>query len=336
MTTDASRASHPVKVRLTDVAAAAGVSPALVSIVMRDAEGASSKTRARVRAIAEELGYSPDQRARMLRQNRSRTLGVSYAVHESFHGDLIEKIYSAASALGYQVVLSAVTEGRDELTVARGLVSARCEGIILLGSSLDDAALASLDSQAAMISIGRVTNAIDHVSTDDAGGARLAVDHLVGFGHRDIVHFDGGNAPSSEERRNGYLAAIRSNGLEPRVVSGGEGEADGAHAMQSLMADLPTAVISFNDRSAIGAMGILLRAGVTVPTDVSIVGFDNGRLASLPHVNLTTIGQDPEALATAAVARLGARLDVTATSRLATVLPASLVVRSSTGRARSV
>jgi DNA-binding LacI/PurR family transcriptional regulator len=334
MPADEFRVSHPVRVTLSDVAAAAGVSKALASIVMRGAAGASTATRERVRALADELGYSPDQRARLLRQSRSRILGVSYGVNQSFHGDLIEQIYPAATALEYQVVLSAVTDTRDELAAVRGLIAERCEGIILLGSGLEDDVLRSLDTQGAIISIGRETGAVDSVRTDDGAGARLAVEHLVGLGHRAIVHLDGGNAPSTRDRRDGYVAAMHEAGLEPRVVRGGEGESDGAEAVRSLISSLPTAIIAFNDRSAVGAMTTLLRFGLSVPGDVSIIGFDNGRLASLPHIDLTTIGQDPAALVNAAVHQLAARLDVAETTRLSTVLPATLITRGSTGVSR--
>src|SRR5438132_5951525 len=98
---------------LADVAARAGVSVALVSIVMRDAPGASAASRERVRRAAEELGYRPDIRARLLRQTRTQLIGVVFGVQHAFHGDLLTGLYAAAETEGYELALSAVTAGRD-------------------------------------------------------------------------------------------------------------------------------------------------------------------------------------------------------------------------------
>lgn len=99
---------------MTDVARAAGVSTALVSIVFRDSPGASDATRARVREIADELGYVRDRRASSLRQSHSRLLGVVFELQQPFHGDLVEHVYSAAARRGYEVALSAVAPSRGE------------------------------------------------------------------------------------------------------------------------------------------------------------------------------------------------------------------------------
>ena len=94
---------------LADVAARAGVSVPLVSIVMREVPGASEDTRKRVHQAAEDLGYRPDSRARLLRQSRSRLIGVVFGVQHAFHGDLVSGLYAAADAVGYELALSAVT-----------------------------------------------------------------------------------------------------------------------------------------------------------------------------------------------------------------------------------
>src|ERR671921_1541847 len=118
---------------LADVAARAGVSVPLVSIVMRDAPGASAATRERVRRAAHELGYRPDIRARMLRRSRSRLIGVVFGVQHAFHGDLVGGLYTAAERVGYELALSAVTPGRDEQRAVAGLLRDRCEALVLLG-----------------------------------------------------------------------------------------------------------------------------------------------------------------------------------------------------------
>ena len=127
---------------LADVAARAGVSTALVSIVMREAPGASAATRERVLAIADELGYRPDIRARLLRRSRSRLLGVVFGVQHAFHGDLVGGLYAAADRVGYELALSAVTPGRDEERAVGSLLQDRCEALVLLGPQAPTAYLA--------------------------------------------------------------------------------------------------------------------------------------------------------------------------------------------------
>ena len=113
---------------LNDVAERAGVSRALVSIVMRDAPGASEQTRERVRRVADELGYRPDPRARRLREHHTKLLGVTFVAGQEFHADLVDGVYVAAEGLGYDVVLSGVTPHRDERRALRTLVDDRCDG----------------------------------------------------------------------------------------------------------------------------------------------------------------------------------------------------------------
>ncbi len=123
---------------------------------------------------------------------------------------------------------------------------------------------------------------------DDVGVA-TAVEYLLGLGHRRIVHVDGGHAPMAADRRAGFLAAA---GVDARVLPGGYDEAAGSAAARVLLDDLPTAVVAANDRSAIGLLDAFVRAGVRVPQDVSVVGYDDSALARLALVDLTTVSQE--------------------------------------------
>src|SRR3712207_1782858 len=136
---------------LADVAARAGVSTALVSIVMREAPGASAATRARVLAVAEELGYHPDLRARMLRRSRSRLIGVVFGVQHAFHGDLVSGLYTNADAVDHELALSAVTPDREERRAVATLLQDRCEALILLGPELPASALADLAARIPLV-----------------------------------------------------------------------------------------------------------------------------------------------------------------------------------------
>lgn len=320
---------------LEDVARRAGVSRALVSIVMRDAPGASDATRARVRAAADEIGYRPDPRARRLRQLRTRLIGVMFAAGQEFHAELIDGVYLAAEEMGYDVVLSGVTPHHDERRALHALVDDRCEGIVLLGPSMSARELAELDTRVPVVSVARRIRGVDAVRSDDVAGAALAVDHLIALGHRSIVHLDGGRAPGAAERRRGYGKRTRAAGFEPIFRPGGLTEREGAAAATQLLgsdAALPSAVFAFNDRCAIGVLDVLVRARVDVPEQVSVVGFDDSPLARLAHVDLTTVRQEAHVLARTALNRLVERLDSggTASNAVDVVVPPLLVVRGST------
>jgi DNA-binding LacI/PurR family transcriptional regulator len=323
---------------LADVAARAGVSTALVSIVMREAPGASAATRERVRAVADELGYRPDIRARLLRRSRSRLLGVVFGVQHAFHGDLVGGLYDAADRIGYELALSAVTPGRDEHRAVGSLLQDRCEALVLLGPQAPTAYLAELATRLPLVVVARAVRhrSVDVVRTDDAAGLEQAVDHLVGLGHRRIAHVDGGRAPGAAERRRGYTDALHRHDLGPHglVVPGGLSEDDGADAARVVL-DLPadrrpSAVTVFNDRCAIGFLDVLRSARVAVPADLSVVGFDDSRLSRLSHVGLTTVAQDAARLTELAVSRAVARVEGTASEEREQVVPPHLVVRGTT------
>jgi len=323
---------------LEDVAERAGVSRALVSIVMRDVPGASVQTRERVRRAADEIGYRPDPRARRLRQHRTKLIGVTFAAGQEFHADLVDGVYAAAEEIGYDVVLSGVTPHRDEPRAVRTLIDDRCEGVVLIGPRMAARDLVDLAGRVPTVALARRIRGVDAVRSDDTAGAAMAVDHLHGLGHREIVFLDGGRAPGAAERRRGYRRAMDDAALRERTLPGGLTEREGAAAAAAMLASqaLPTAVIAFNDRCALGVLDVLIRAGVTVPQQVSIVGFDDSPLAGLAHIDLTTIGQDSAGLARAAVARLVGRLDNTPTDGgvVDVVRRPSLIVRGSTAPPR--
>jgi len=296
---------------LEDVAERAGVSRALVSIVMRDVPGASAQTRERVRRAADEIGYRPDPRARRLRQHRTKLIGVTFTAGQEFHADLVDGVYAAAEEHGYDVVLSGVTPHRDEPRALRTLVDDRCEGLVLIGSQLASPRLADLAATVPVVAVARRVRGVDAVRSDDAAGAMLAMDHLLGLGHRCILYLDGGRAPGAAERRRGYRQAARSAQLPELVLPGGLTEREGAAAASAMLQSpaLPSAIFAFNDRCALGVMDVLIRSGVAIPQQVSVVGFDDSPLAGMAHIDLTTIRQDSAGLARAAVQRLVARLD---------------------------
>ena len=183
---------YPRRVTLEDVAKRADVSRALVSIVMRDATGASAATRARVWAAARELGYRPDVRARSLASQKSRMIGVMFGVDIGvFQFDLLEGLYAAAEEHGHSLVLTPLTRGRDEHAAAQSLDDFRFDALIMLGPTTGMPLLAG---RVPLVVVGWHVDhpAVDVVRTSDEHGMSLAVDHLVELGHRRIAHLDGG------------------------------------------------------------------------------------------------------------------------------------------------
>ncbi|EME67264.1 LacI family transcription regulator [Rhodococcus ruber BKS 20-38] len=325
---------------MDDVAAQAGVSRTLVSLIFSGKPGAGAATRDRVLRAAEDLGYRPDSAARSLARGRSRTLGVLMDVHQPFQADLVAGIYAASEELGYEVLLSARAQGREEGRAIESLLGHRCEGLILLGPYSETSSLEALADRAVVVVVGRVVphDRIDCVHTADAEGIAQAVDYLVGLGHVDICHVDGGADPGSEQRREAYLATMHRHGLSDRarIVPGAHNEAAGIAAGRLLLAEgsLPTAVLAGNDRCAVGLMDHLTRAGIDVPGDVSIIGYDDTRLAEFARIDLTTVRQDSAALARAAVGLADRRLADATAEPTELVLDPTLVVRGSTGPAR--
>jgi DNA-binding LacI/PurR family transcriptional regulator len=336
-------ASGKQRPTMADVAARAGVSRALVSIIFRGQPGASQETRERVLRVADEIGYHPDSAARLLARGRSRTLGVMFKVRQTFHSDLIAGIYPEAERLGYDVLLSASGEGRGEAKAVEALLSHRCEAVILLGSEAEPADLDELGRHTVAVSVSRrVSQArVDFVHSAEGKGVRQAMEHLVELGHRRIVHVDGGRGPGSAERRRAYRTAMRRHGLESelRVIPGEHTEEAGIEAGHLLLAErdrgesLPTAVLAGNDRCAWGLLMTLTRSGVDVPRDLSVVGYDDSHLSDLMPIGLTTVRQDAVLMAEHAVRYAVERLENPDVEPREAVLDPKLVVRGTTGPA---
>lgn len=327
------------RVRLEDVAADVGVSTASVSLVLRGVPGPSAATREKVLAAATRLGYRPDRAASLLAARRSRLIGVMLDVHSSFHAELVTDLHETVEQHGYDLVLSTITRHRGEQRAVETLLDSRCEALVLLGAEAPAERLAELDRQLPVVVVGRrlANPGVDVVRVADDDGVGQAVAHLVGLGHRDIAYLDGGTGTIAAIRRDGYLASMRAGGLPTTVLAGGMDEEAGSAAGAGLLAAgrLPTAVVAYNDRSAVGLMDSFVRAGVDVPGQVSVVGYDDDLVARLAHIGLTTISQDTGRLTEHAMALLVERLDGGRTEHREIVLPPRLVVRATTAAPRS-
>lgn len=325
------------RITIVDVAQAAGTSVSSASVALRGEPGVSEQTRVRILDAAQRLGYQPDHRARLLRQQRSRLLGVTFSVNQTFHADLIERLYRAADASGYHLVLSATTSGRSESLAIDDLLRDRCETLILISPNMPEEELATLGTRASVVAIAsdQQVVGVDSVRSDDRQGVVEAVDYLVGLGHRCIAYIDGGAAVMTATRRDAYVDAMAAHGLgeQVRVISGNPTEESGIEIAGQLLdaaTPLPTAVLAHNDMIAFGMLLTLRSRGIAIPEDMTVVGFDNTRMAALATVGLTSVGQDATLLAQAAMERAITRTDG-ALPADEIVTPAHLVLRNTSG-----
>ena len=323
---------------MEDVARLAGVSRALVSLVIRDSPKVSERSRRDVLAAAERLGYRPNLLARNLASRRTMTIGVLLNdLHNPFFAEVADGILEEADQTEYGVLFST---GRrrpaDEAQAVEAFLELRVDGIILVSPHIPARRIEAAAQEVPLVVVARVLRSpvVDTVSNDERVGADLAVEHLVGLGHEQIVHIDGGSGAGGPPRRAGYRRAMRRHGLaeQARVVHGDFTELSGSRAVSQLLGDgdLPTAIFAANDLSAVGALDRLEEAGLRVPADVSLVGYDNTGLAAMHHMSLTTIDQPRAAMGRLAVVTLLERIGRSRTTVVNHAVLPSLVVRSST------
>jgi DNA-binding LacI/PurR family transcriptional regulator len=306
------------------------------------------ETRARVLTAATDLGYRPSGVARSLKLGSTGTLGLIVTdILNPFYPELVRAIEDAARSSGLAVVLCNGQEDADrEAAYLELLAARRVDGVVIASGSLSERHgrwLADAPLPVVLVNCRLENGSRPAILTDNRAAARIAVEHLLGLGHRRIAHITGRPVDAAtEERLAGVRDALDAAGLlrDDLVVLGGDGHASGGERAMARLRELApdvTAVACYNDLTAIGVLGALRRNGLRVPGDISVVGFDDVGLASLVDPPLTTVAQDIGAMGRWAVAMLSeavSRNGGGSTGDVATaevILPARLVVRGSTG-----
>lgn len=322
---------------MEDVAELAGVSRALVSLVMRGSPKVSDTRRAAVLAAADQLGYTPHAMARQLASQTSTVLGVLVSdLTNPYFAEIAEVVDARAREEGLESILgSGGRRPAGEQRAVETLLSFRPAGLVLLGPVVPTPVLARAAAAGPVVAVARATRlpGVDTVNDDGRTGAMLAVEHLVGLGHRRIVHLDGGEGSQSAVRRRGFTDAMTARGLEPWVEPSEYTEDAGAASVRRLLAGRRpgfTAVVAANDVNAIGAVSALEDAGLRVPQDVSVIGYDNTSLSALRHISLSTVDQPRAEIGRLAVETLLQRVRDGRTEPVRHLLHPTLVVRSTT------
>ena len=330
---------------IKDVAQRAGVSTSTVSHVVNGTRYVSAGLRARISEVMQELDYRPNSLARSLRVRESRTIGLIVPDNTNpFFAEVSRAIEDIGFHEGYSVFLCN-SDGRveKERAYVNSLVTKRVDGIIFITSGGAIAPLQDLtrhDTPVVVVDREVPLSLADLVLLDNQTGGQLATRHLISLGHRRIGCITGPSMLTpSADRVLGYREAMDEADIPAKpewIVAGDFRPAGGEAGMRELLdqPDAPTAVFACNDLMAIGALRAIRSAGLNVPADVSIVGFDDIPLASEVVPPLTTVAQPVEEMARIAVGLLLSRIsdkrDLTQTERH--VLSPLLVERESTAK----
>lgn len=322
-----------------DVARLAGVSYQTVSRVLNDLPNVRPATRERVEKAIAQLRYVPSPAARAMVTKRSRTVGLIVPGLPTYGPSTVALHFEAAARearYSVSMVSQLDADPASLRTAAEFLLRQNVEAIVVVTTRRDGVRfLATLELGVPLIVVSSADVAVDRVGLDQYAGARVAVEHLVSLGHRAIRHVAGpSDSADAAERERGWRAVLSEHGLPVREPVVGDWTAESGYAAgRTLLADQATAVFVANDVMALGVLRAFGEAGVAVPSEVSVVGFDDVPEAAFFSPPLTTVHQDFYGLGRAAFASALAVLDGAPFAPPALRSPV-VVARSSTAAAR--
>ena len=334
---------------MSDIAARAGTTIGVVSVALNGGKSktlrVSAETRFRIQALADELGYRLDPRASALATGKNHVIGLmlphahSFAVPDPFYSLVLSGVAAAASQLGYNLILytAVAEEDSDRATM---MIDRRVDGLILVLPPSGTPIIEECRRRGigAISILQRPEQSSLSVNSCDYEGGKLATEHLIALGHRRIGHLYGNRAiHTSETRHRAYVDALTSAGIEADPDLTRDGHFDrgiakcATHELLELPEDRrPTAIFASNDLSAHGAIDAIDEAGLSVPEDVSVVGYDDTWYALVTNPPLTSVNMAVDLIGRRAAEMLIASIDGRPDEQHA-VLPVSLTVRRSSG-----
>ena len=329
---------------ITTVAERAGVSTATVSRVINGTAFVQPETAERVRAAILELNFHPDTNARALGSGRSGLYGLIISdITNPYFPELVKAFEDIAVEHGQDVLIANTDydKKRMELCVTR-MLQRKVDGVAIMTSEMDDGLMRSFSHRqipVVFMDPPHAEHGIRSVCVNYGLGIRLGLEHLFELGHRSIGFLSGPlSLSSARERREAFVQGCRTQGIsiEPYLLGEGDHRVEGGYAAMNRMlgaGDPPTALMASNDLTAIGAMGALHDAGLKIPGDVSVVGFDDILISAFTRPGLTTLHVPRRELAAVAfrsLYRTRGQLDTAASAKREHIITPELKLRSST------
>lgn len=281
---------------IRQVAEHAGVSKSLVSLVLQGSPKVSPQKRAAVQAAIDELGYRPNAVARSLTERRTRIVGVLLNdLRNPWFVDCLEGLGAELHGSGLRMFMAdSRLDRRMGESLTEGFRELRVDGLAVVGTVSPSESLARIAAEIpTVVAASRDVHLpnVDVVANDDVAGTRLALDHLRDLGHRRIAHVSGTIGEVARIRRDTFIAEMHSAGLDPVLEPCDMTEEGGYRAAVRLFRAErpPTAIFAVNDMACVGALSAADELGITVPQQVSLVGYDNTHLAGIRHLWLTSV-----------------------------------------------
>ncbi len=293
-------------VTLEDIARRVGKSITTVSRALHDYDDVSPETKALIRQVAQEMGYTPSTLAQRLQKRRSDTIGLILPTFgprfsDPFFSEFVAGIGNTATSLGYDLLVSTQSPGEAEMQTYRmHIQSGRVDGFIIVRTRRQDARIQYLRQiDFPFVAYGRTEGPLDfpYVDEDSELGIRMITAHLLELGHRCLAHISGPNSLNfAHQRLKGMQTELARWGLslDPKLQREGDLTQSGGYQYAKDLLSLtepPTAIVACNDLMALGAMSAAQERGLIVGKDVSITGFDDIPMAESSHPPLTTLRQ---------------------------------------------
>jgi LacI family transcriptional regulator len=328
---------------IAEIARRANVSTATVSRTLNQSGPVKATTAKKVWRAVAALNYYPNSHARTLVSGRSRLIGLVVSdITNPFFPELIRKFQALAEQEQYDLLLTSTDYETERMTTClRRMLERKVDGVAMMTSEMDLGLIKELGRRNVPIvfmDVGQVGARMSHVVIDYGHGIRQAVDHVAELGHRDIAFISGPlDLASARTRRQAFLDEMRAKGLDPdaRFMKEGTHTAEGGQkAMAALLRGgaVPTAVVCSNDWTAIGALHAILDAGLKVPDDISLVGFDDIPLVSYTNPALTTVRMSALDVGATAFEALFQLIGGSTAEGHTFQVPTRLVVRASTSK----